>query len=151
MKMQCWNFIWWSTRSVWLVKTFGFIRFGEGIGSTHRGILGTYTTISGINNTSSIVEYAGESRGYNLPKALCDRGKAHKLIEYEGCCRINSNKGSGGPQGIWCEHRYSTRRRKNARRSDYSSNWLIQSSNVTELRFPNKGIRSRGFNKRQVE
>ena len=72
----------------------------EGIGSTHRGILGAYTTISGINNTSSIVEHARKSRGYDLPKALSIRGKAHKLIEYEGRCRIKSNKGSGGPQGI---------------------------------------------------
>ena len=33
-----------------------------------------------------------KSRGYNLPKALCILGKAHKLIEYEGRCRIKSNK-----------------------------------------------------------
>ena len=32
-------------------------------------------------------------------------GKAHKVIQYEGHGRIKSNKGSGGPQGIWCEHR----------------------------------------------
>ena len=34
--------------------------------------------------------------------------KAHKFIEYEGRCQIKSNKGAGGPQGIWREHRYST-------------------------------------------
>ena len=32
--------------------------------------------------------------GYNLPKALCIRGKAHKVIENEGRCQIKSNKGS---------------------------------------------------------
>ena len=40
----CRNFIWRNNRRVWLAKTFGFIRFGEGIGSTHRGFLGTYST-----------------------------------------------------------------------------------------------------------
>ena len=54
----------------------------------------------GVNNTSSKVEHGSQSRGYNLPKALCIRGKAHRLIEYEGRCRIKSNKGCGGPQGI---------------------------------------------------
>ena len=33
-----------------------------------------------------------KSRGYNLPKALCIRGKAHKVIEYEGHCQINPTK-----------------------------------------------------------
>ena len=33
-----------------------------------------------------------KSRGYNLPKALCIRGKAHKVIEYEGRCQINPTK-----------------------------------------------------------
>ena len=33
-----------------------------------------------------------ESGGYHLPKALCIRGKAHKVIEYEGCCQIKSTK-----------------------------------------------------------
>ena len=62
-----------------------------------------------VDITSSKAEHGWESRGYNLPKALCIRGKAHKIIEYEGRCQIKSNKGSGGPQGIWREHRYSTR------------------------------------------
>ena len=31
----------------------------------------------------------GKRRGYNLPKALCIREKAHKVIEYEGRCQIN--------------------------------------------------------------
>ena len=47
----------------------------EGIGSTHQGILGTYTTNFGVNNTSSKVEHGSQSRGYNLPKALCIRGR----------------------------------------------------------------------------
>ena len=50
-----------------------------------------------IINSSSKAEHGWESRGYNLPKALCIRGKAHKVIEYEGRCQIKSNKGSGGP------------------------------------------------------
>ena len=33
-----------------------------------------------------------ESGGYNLPKAMCIRGKAHKVIEYEGRCQIKSTK-----------------------------------------------------------
>ena len=102
----------------------------EGIGSTHRGILGTYTTNFGVNNTSSKVEHGSQSRGYNLPKALCIRGKAHKVIVYEGRCRIEPHKGSGGSHGIWCEHHYSTKSRKNARISDYRNNGLIQCSNA---------------------
>ena len=106
------NFIWQNTRRVWLMKTFEFTHIMEGIGSTHRGILETYTTTSGVIYTSSKAEHGLPSRGYNLPKALCIRGKAHKVIEYEGRCQIKSNKGSGGPQGIWREHRYSTRGRR---------------------------------------
>ena len=93
--------------------------------------------------TSSKVEHGWQSRGYNLPKALCIREKTHKVIEYEGRRRIKSHKGSGGPQETWCEHRYSTSRRKKARRSDYQNNRLIQSSNAKELWAPNQGIRSK--------
>ena len=82
------------------MKSYGFNQIREGVGSTHRGILGTYTTNFGVNNTSLKVEHGSESRGYNLPKALYTHGKAHKVIEYEGHCQIKSNKGSGGPQGI---------------------------------------------------
>ena len=83
------------------MKTFEFTHIMKGIGSTHQGILGTYTTIFfGVINTSSKVEHGSQSRGYNLPKASCIRGKAHKLIYYGGHCWIKSNKGSGGPQGI---------------------------------------------------
>ena len=77
--------------------TFEFTQNREGIGSTHRGILGTYIINFKNNNSSSVVGHACESGGYNLPKALRIRGKAHKLIEYEGRCRIKSNKGSRGP------------------------------------------------------
>ena len=31
-------------------------------------------------------------RGYNLLKALCIRERTSKVIEYEGRCRIKSNK-----------------------------------------------------------
>ena len=74
-----------------------------------------------------------KSGGYNLPEVLCIRGKARKVTKYEGCCRIKPNKGPGGPQWIGCKYRYSTRRRKNARRSGYRNNWLIQSSNAKEF------------------
>ena len=74
------SFTWWNTRWVWPVKTSEFTHIKEGIGSTHQGILGTYTTNFGVNNTSSKVEHGSQSRGYNLPKASCIRGKAHKLI-----------------------------------------------------------------------
>jgi hypothetical protein len=29
-----------------------------------------------------------KSRGYNLPKALCIRGRTHKIFECEGHCQI---------------------------------------------------------------
>ena len=136
------NFIWRSTRRVWFVKTFGFTWFSEGICSTHRGSWNHKPESLEIINSSSKAEHGWESRGYNLPKTLCIRGKAHKVIQYEGHGRIKSDKGSGGPQGIWCEHRHSTRGRKNVRRSYYRNNRLIQSSNAKELWFPNQGIRS---------
>ena len=106
------SFTWCNTRWVWLVKTFEFTHIKEGIGSTHRGILESYTKSSEVINSSSKAEHGWESRGYNLPKALCIRGNAHKVIEYEGRCQIKPNKGSGGPQGIRREYRYSTRGRR---------------------------------------
>ena len=33
-----------------------------------------------------------KTRGYNLLKALCIRERTSKVIEYEGRCRIKSNK-----------------------------------------------------------
>ena len=42
-------------------KTFGFTQIKEGIGSTHQGILGTYTTNFGVNITSSKVEYCSKA------------------------------------------------------------------------------------------
>ena len=147
MKLQCWNFIWWSTRRVWLVKTFEFTPIKEGIGSTHRGILETYTTSFNskyhqlksrawlrkqrIQFTKGIMYPREGPRGYWIWGMLSD--KIHKR--------------SGGPQGIWREQRYSTRRRKNARRSDYRNNWLIQSSNAKELWFLNQGIRSNALSR----
>ena len=75
------------------MKSFGFTQIREGIGSTHRGILGTYTTNFGVNNTSSQVEYGYQSRGYKLPKALYIHENDHKVIEYGGHCRIITQQG----------------------------------------------------------
>ena len=52
--------------------------FREGIGSTHRGILETYTTNFGVNSTSSKVEYGYQSRGYKFPKALYIRERTSR-------------------------------------------------------------------------
>ena len=82
------RFTWWNTRWVWLVKSSEFTHIKEGIGSTHQGILRTYTTNFGVINTSSKVEHCWSSRRYNVPKALCIRGRTHKVIENEGHCRI---------------------------------------------------------------
>ena len=70
------SYTWWNTRWVWLVKSSEFTHIKEGIGSTHPGILRTYTTNFGVINTSSKVEHCWSSRGYNVPKALCIRGKS---------------------------------------------------------------------------
>ena len=34
----------------------------------------------------------GQIKEYDLPKALCIRERTSKVIEYEGRCRIKSNK-----------------------------------------------------------
>ena len=70
---------------------FGFTQIREAIDSTHRGILGTYTTTSRVNKARKKGMF-DKNGGYSLPKALCIRGKVHKVIEYEGCCRIKSTK-----------------------------------------------------------
>ena len=108
-----------NTRRVCLVKTFEFTHIKEGIGSTHRGFIEHIPWTSGVNNTSSKVEHGWQSRRYHLPKALYSRGKAHKVIEYEGQCRMKCNNGSGDPQRSWCEYQYSIKGRNNARASDY--------------------------------
>ena len=133
------SYTWWNTRWVWPVKTSEFTHSKEGIGSTHQGILETYTTSFGVDNTSSKLEYGYQSRGYKLPKALYTHGKAHKVIEYEGRCRMKSNNGSGDPQRSWCEYRYSLRGRKNAEASDSRITWLVWCLNRKKLWFPNEG------------
>ena len=46
------------------MKTFGFIRFGKGIGSTHRGILGTFAKTLEVINSSSEAENTIYQRQY---------------------------------------------------------------------------------------
>jgi hypothetical protein len=71
------------------VKTFGFSRIrGKhrfNPSGYHKNI---YHKHSRVINTSSKVEHGWQNRGYNLPKALCIRGRTHKVIEKEGHCRI---------------------------------------------------------------
>jgi hypothetical protein len=71
------------------VKTFGFTRIREwhrfNPSGYHKNI---YHKHSRVINTSSKVEHGWQNRWYNLPKALCIRGISHKVIEYEGHCRI---------------------------------------------------------------
>ena len=43
------------------MKSFRFTQIKEGIGLTHQGILGTYTTNFGVNNTSSKVEHCSKA------------------------------------------------------------------------------------------
>ena len=43
------------------MKTFEFTHIKEGIGSTHQGILGTYTTNFGVNITSSKEEHCAKT------------------------------------------------------------------------------------------
>ena len=73
----------------------------EAIGSTHRGILGAYTT----NSTSKITQARRQSMVEKAEDTVYQRHnvseeRLQKVIEYEGHCRIKSNKGSSGPQGI---------------------------------------------------
>ena len=56
-------------RKIYLVKhqksmthiSFEFTRIREGVGSTHQGILGTYTTNFGVNITSSKVDHRSKA------------------------------------------------------------------------------------------
>ena len=74
-------------------------------------------------------------RGYNLPNALCIRGRTHKVIEYEGHCRITIQQWSGDPQRSWCEYWYWLRGRKNAEASDSRITWLVWCLNRKKLWF----------------
>ena len=67
--------------------------FREGIGSTHRGILETYTTSFKSKYYQLKSRVWLSSRGYKLPKALYIHGNDHKVIEYEGHCRIITQQG----------------------------------------------------------
>jgi hypothetical protein len=40
-----------------------------------------------------------KSRGYNLPQASCIWGRTHKVIEYEGHCRILIQQTIWRPKG----------------------------------------------------
>ena len=60
------------------------------------------------------------------------------------------HKGSGGPWGIWCEQRYSTRRRKNAMGLDYRNNQLTQSSTTKEFIISKSRDQSKGSDKKWI-
>ena len=81
--------IWRNTRRVWLVKTLGFKRIRGGIGSTHRGVLGTYST----NFRSK--QHKLESRAWltkgedTITKGIMYLGKNFtRFFEYEGHYRM---------------------------------------------------------------
>ena len=136
------NFIWKNTRRVWLMKTFEFTHVMEGIGSTHRGIVETYTT--SFNSKYHQLEsraWLAKSRNRIYQRHYVSKERITSSLNMKDLLN-KSNKGSGGPQRIWCEYRHTTRGRKNARTLDYRNNWLTQSSNANELRFSNQGIRS---------
>ena len=82
------SYTWWNTRWVWPVKTSEFTHSKEGIGSTHQGVLRTYTTNFGVNNTSSKVDHCSKaddtiyqgiiypwkgSQGYSIWRTLSDK------------------------------------------------------------------------------
>ena len=125
------------------MKTFGLSR----IRGRHRfnpsGILVTYTTSFKSKYTSSKAEHGWPSRWYNLPKALCIRGRTHKVIEYEVHCRITIQQWSGDPQRSWCEYRYSLWGRKNAEASNSRITWLVWCLNRNKSWFPKWRIRIR--------
>ena len=62
------------------MKTFEFTHLKEGIGSTHQGILGTYTTNFGVNITSSKEEHCSKSDDTIYQRHQVSEEKAHKLI-----------------------------------------------------------------------
>ena len=83
------------------MKTFGFTWIKEGIGSSHRGILGTNTT----NSTSKITQAQRQSMVEKTEDTIYQRlyvseERPQEVIEYEERCQIKSNKGYGGPHWI---------------------------------------------------
>ena len=62
------------------MKTFGFTQIKEGIGSTHRGILGTYTTNFGVNNTSSKVEHCSKADDTIYQRHYISKGRLTRLL-----------------------------------------------------------------------
>ena len=83
------SFYWWNTRWVWLVKSAEFTPIKEGIGSTHRGILETYTT-SFESNYHQLESRAWLAKSENeIYQWNYVSGK--ELLEvfvYEGHCRM---------------------------------------------------------------
>ena len=139
-KLKCWNFIWRSTRRVWLVKTFGFTRIKEGIGSTHQGLLGIYTTNfeSNDHQLESRAWFAkSENRIYQWHYVS---GK--ELLEVLGIRRTLSDDNSTKDLTVHNRVEVSIgtiRGRNNAKALDCRNNWLIQSSNGKDCDLHIKG------------
>ena len=82
------SFTWWNTRWVWLVKTSEFTHIKEGIGSTRQGIVETYTT--SFNSKYHQLESRAwlAKQRIQFTKGIMYRSRTHKVINYEGHCRI---------------------------------------------------------------
>ena len=141
--MQCWNFIWWSTRRVWLVKTSEFTHIKEGIGSTRQGIMETYTT------SFSSKCHQLESRAWlakqriQLNKGIMYQGKIHKILDVKNTIGWQPNN---GPVSIGNQ----SNEEGDAKASTHRNVWMIRCLGTKELWFQDEGSEAKALIKRWV-
>ena len=74
------------------MRTLGFTRIREGVGSTHQGILGTYTTNFGVNITSSKVEHCTKADDTIYQRHYVSKGRFTRLLNMKDIVGSNPTK-----------------------------------------------------------
>ena len=69
------------------MKTSEFTHINEGIGSTHQGILGTYTTNFGVNVTSSKEEHCSKTDDTIYQRHYVSEKRLTSLLTMKGVVR----------------------------------------------------------------
>ena len=118
------------------MKTLGFTWIKEGIGSTHRGILGTYTT----NSTSKITQARRQSMVGRAEDTIyqrqCVSGEERtKFWIWRKLPDNNPTKDSAVLNGSDVSISTQSKEGRNAKALDYRNIWLIRCLSTKELWF----------------